>query len=450
MDSQQIAALVREALHAKVVEASGHIQSLWSGYGEIWRVRVDGKAMVAKVVNATKGDDCDIGHQRKLHSYQVEYDWYTKYARKCPCRIPKPVYLQGSPSDQAWLFVLEDLSAAGFPERRKTPSVEEIQHSLHWLATFHAHYLGREPNSLWPQGSYWRLETREKEWQSMKDLQLKSAASLIDASLSAAHYQSLIHGDAKLANICFGSGGAAAGQQVAFVDFQYVGGGIGVQDVAYLLSYCYAERDLSHHANDMLNFYWNALAQQLRQRQVSDIRIACVLSEWRYLFPLAFADYLRFLNGWAPERIGRKDSYPAQMRALALERLERLDKEKEKVPPRCTVQEPHFSNIVRGRKRVEGRVRKEPYALWKPGQVVQWTSPTGEDVWTSTVVRITEYPSFESMLHAEGLPHVLPDVMTIEDGLAIYHEFYSQVQESTSGVLALELQTPGLSQSNGY
>ena len=50
--------------------------------------------------------------------------------------------------------------------------------------------------------------------------------------MSLAH---LAHGDAKVANFCFTNDQHA----VAAVDFQYVGGGIGTQDVIYFLgSFC--------------------------------------------------------------------------------------------------------------------------------------------------------------------------------------------------------------------
>ena len=52
-----------------------------------------------------------------------------------------------------------------------------------------------------------------------------------------------MHGDAKLANFLFTSDHS----QVAGVDFQYVGGGCGMKDVAYLLS-CLDEDACDTHA----------------------------------------------------------------------------------------------------------------------------------------------------------------------------------------------------------
>jgi Ser/Thr protein kinase RdoA (MazF antagonist) len=58
-------------------------------------------------------------------------------------------------------------------------------------------------------------------------------AAVIDQVLNNCSYQTIVHGDAKLANFCFSKEGA-----VSAVDFQYVGGGCGMKDVAYFLGSC--------------------------------------------------------------------------------------------------------------------------------------------------------------------------------------------------------------------
>ena len=56
---------------------------------------------------------------------------------------------------------------------------------------------------LWETGTYWHLETRPDELVKLQDKKLKEFAPLIDSKLSSAKYQTLVHGDAKLANFCF-------------------------------------------------------------------------------------------------------------------------------------------------------------------------------------------------------------------------------------------------------
>ena len=72
----------------------------------------------------------------------------------------------------------------------------------------------------------------------MQNADLKKAAQGIDKRLQSARFQTLVHGDAKLANFCFSDVG-----QVAAVDFQYVGKGCGMKDVAYFISSCFNEED---------------------------------------------------------------------------------------------------------------------------------------------------------------------------------------------------------------
>jgi hypothetical protein len=70
---------------------------------------------------------------------------------------------------------------------------------------------------------------------------------------------------------------------VAAVDFQYVGGGCGMKDVAYLLD---DDREL--------DFYFS----ELRNRLSEDVDADALETEWRELFPVARLDYERFLDGW--------------------------------------------------------------------------------------------------------------------------------------------------------
>ena len=94
-----------------------------------------------------------------------------------------------------------------------------------WLAGFHAQNLNADPAGLWESGTYWHLETRPDELKRLDDPVLKQAASSIDQKLKDTKFQTLVHGDAKLANFCFSDDG----NQVAAVDFQYVGGGCGMK-----------------------------------------------------------------------------------------------------------------------------------------------------------------------------------------------------------------------------
>ena len=158
-----------------------------------------------------------------------------------------------------------------------------------WLAKFHASYLGKSPDGLWEVGTYWHLETRPQELAVLEDQQLKEAAPMIDEKLNNCEYKTFVHGDAKLANFCFAKDG-----QVAGVDFQYVGGGCGMKDVAYFIGSCLDETACEQLEAQILDTYFKCLQSELKKRNEA------LETEWRSLYRVAWADFHRFLKGWSP------------------------------------------------------------------------------------------------------------------------------------------------------
>lgn len=262
------------------------VQSLWKGYGEIVRLAlVDGPAPTVVVKHVRPPADA---HPRKLRSYRVESCWYRDFApRLAPvCRVARCHGQQHVGEER--IIVLEDLDAAGFDRRRRDLSATELDACLGWLAQLHATFLGTAPDGLWEEGTYWHLATRPDELARMRDADLRRQAPQLDAALRGARFQTLVHGDAKPANFCF-----AADGHVAAVDFQYVGGGCGMKDVAYLLG----RQDDDGPAARGLDRYFGFLARALDDRGLG-ARAAAVEAEWRPLYDVAWRDYLRFLDGW--------------------------------------------------------------------------------------------------------------------------------------------------------
>jgi hypothetical protein len=281
------------------------IQSLWSGYGSIDRYGLNGAKMNSVVVkhvqlpqqsNHPRGWNTDHSHQRKVISYQVETRWYQNWAARCNdyCRIPDCLALENH--DNEMLMVLEDLDSSGYPARKSRVTQDEMMSCLDWLAHFHATFLGAKPEGLWETGTYWHLDTRPDELQVMEDGPLKQAALILDRTLTDAPFQTFVHGDAKLANFCFSQDGA----QVAAVDFQYVGGGCGMKDVAYFISSCLDENECERMEDVLLDAYFVTLKDALAMYH-PDIDAAAVESAWRPLYALAWTDFYRFLKGWSPD-----------------------------------------------------------------------------------------------------------------------------------------------------
>lgn len=302
--NDSITRFVLNTTAARSVERGEVIASLWSGYGEIVRMNLEGVAdetVVLKHVrfpteaNHPRGWHSDRGHQRKVKSYEVEMAWYHDFSRRCGdgCRVPH-CYASETIGEEH-LMVMEDLDAAGFPLRRSYLSRPEAELCLKWLANFHATFMGEGPASLWPIGTYWHLATRPDELAVTEDSSIREAAPVIDAMLSGCRYQSLVHGDAKVANFCF----AEDGKAVAAVDFQYVGGGCGMKDVAYFLGSCLDEILQEKWEAEFLDLYFFELRKAVTE-QGKGVDIDALEREWRAMFPVAQADFYRFLVGWMP------------------------------------------------------------------------------------------------------------------------------------------------------
>lgn len=313
-------------------QACTHIQTLWSGYGAIKRVHLNDEILSSVIVKHVqlpdniahpRGWHSKRSHQRKIRSYQVESAWYQDLAERCDehCRVPR--CFKVSASEGEFLMILEDLDAAGFAVRHDSLSPKQMQVCLDWLAHFHATFMRDafigdtqdtstegEYSRLWPVGTYWHLATRPDELEALAHQSLKTAAKAIDQALSSARYQSLVHGDAKLANFCF----SEDGKSVAAVDFQYVGGGCGMKDLAYFIGSCLYEDDCERYQDELLDYYFEALISALKSKQPA-LDGAAIEQEWRALFSYAWADFHRFIKGWSPghwkinaysERVTRK------------------------------------------------------------------------------------------------------------------------------------------------
>ena len=323
--SPEIVATVCEATGASEIFATEPVQELWSGYGQIVRVHLVDAARPAVIVKHVRWPDershprgwtTDRSHERKVESYRVETNWYERFADRCGDDSRVPVCLAVEIAPDEVVIVLEDLDAVGYPGRRSFVHDDELEACIRWLAGFHATFLGVSPEGLWPVGTYWHLATRPDELDALPDGPLKAAAGEIDRRLTASPFQTLVHGDAKLANFCF----SRDGRRAAAVDFQYVGGGCGMKDLAYFVSSCFHEADCEQLAPGILDRYFELLRAALLARG-STVDIDALEADWRALYPLAWTDFTRFLQGWSPGH-WKLHSYSERLTAEVVARLE--------------------------------------------------------------------------------------------------------------------------------
>lgn len=105
-----------------------------------------------------------------------------------------------------------------------------------------------------------------------------------------------------------------------------------------------------------------------------------------------------------------------------------------------SIKEPHFTDIAKSIKTVEGRLNKGMFKKMQIGDIIIFESSQSRQKIKIQIVRKTPYNSFKSMLETEGLLRVLPHEPSIESGLRnIYHKYYTPQQEHEFGVIALEM-----------
>jgi len=334
-----------EQINCHAVQRLESVQTLWSGYGDIVRYRLEGDncpgTIIVKAVCPPtasvhpRGWDSQHSHTRKLISYQVEANWYRDWAVKCqaPSFVPECFGIleenskHNAKADHNWvpisdecIILLSDLDELGFMVRKTSLTPKQSRVCITWLAHFHARFMQDSPDKdwpsgLWPIGTYWHLGTRADEYEVMPDSPLKRTAVEIDQKLNNCRFKTLVHGDAKVANFCFSQNC----DRVAAVDFQYVGGGCGMKDLIYLIGSCLTEEQCHQEYQALIEYYFSQLSVALKLNNPS-IDFDMLEREWRPLFFVAWADFHRFILGWSPDH-SKNNGFSQKMTKIALERL---------------------------------------------------------------------------------------------------------------------------------
>ncbi|EYU41083.1 hypothetical protein MIMGU_mgv1a017896mg, partial [Erythranthe guttata] len=96
------------------------------------------------------------------------------------------------------------------------------------------------------------------------------------------------------------------------------------------------------------------------------------------------------------------------------------------------VQEPFFSQLDDGLKTVEGRCAMGNYKRIQSGHLLLFNKCL-----ILEVQDVRHYASFHEMLKMESLAKVLPGVPSIEEGVQIYRNFYSEEKERLNGLYVI-------------
>jgi len=344
----------------------------------------------------------DESHCRKLLSYHVERNFYHHLSEKLPqpsiitsidCHVAEYTSLHHDDSSNDPVtkaqdpnkhnLLLSDLTSKFPIQPYHALTYSQTLAVIRWLATFHATFWNptsqpksksksdgtlplippplqcQDPDNaigVWQQGGYWYLDTRRDEYNSMLDNEEENSwlikyAEQVSEQIKdiKPQWKTLMHGDAKAANILFDRAGrkdnkkkkttfsssseatgSASSQGTkeeekinsAMYDFQYVGMGLGVQDLVYFLgtsveSRVLAENMSNHHYEDgqddsstitFLKYYHEHLCEAYQKQRMGTnealdgseeeggvgYTFDVMLSHW----DLAVVDWQRFMCGW--------------------------------------------------------------------------------------------------------------------------------------------------------
>ncbi|KAF2205360.1 hypothetical protein GQ43DRAFT_407572 [Delitschia confertaspora ATCC 74209] len=333
------------------------LQSLWAGYGYVCHITAtpfpaltlqDGtlQTYVIKLITPPPAKPDDEGHTRKILSYQVEQYFYTHLAPLMPATIPVAkcfarINEGHEDGTSTTAMMLTDLREA-FPvagEKRGVLEETQVYAALDWLSSFHGLWWGftkdrtslvlppleegsqERSRTVWLNGGYTYLATRRKEYEALKlDLSSEWRGPLTDtvdngASLSemvaavlapsenfrgpTEEYQTLIHGDVKSENLFT----TVSGNHAVFYDFQYVGLGLGVCDLAKLFT-CSIPLDMVVDTRNRIptELEMQMVEKQLLERYLTNLKEVSGKSyPWDVFvrhWETALVDWLRFQASW--------------------------------------------------------------------------------------------------------------------------------------------------------
>ncbi|CAM6106897.1 unnamed protein product [Calypogeia fissa] len=306
--------------------SSTHVTTLWSSYGHIYRLSVlqnssaTPTSLILKTVKPPAVESADESYLRKLVSYQVERYFYSRLVSAISppstARVAKFYPLTGKACKEHLL--LEDLEVDFPVSPGDGLGLARTKTVLKWLANFHATFwhLPNDPTvtlippplevgnpseveGTWAQGGYWYLDTRQEEFSCIRGewkahlRQFQAAAKKLKTDRRG---RTLIHGDSKAANILF----SADSSLCALYDFQYVGSGLGAQDLVYFIGTSIQGSILRKKGGDeeLLEFYYGELKQALNAKGVNVEREHFTLEVLKEQFDVALVDWMRFMAGW--------------------------------------------------------------------------------------------------------------------------------------------------------
>ncbi len=92
-----------------------------------------------------------------------------------------------------------------------------------------------------------------------------------------------------------------------------------MKDVIYFLGSCLTEEDCRQNHLELLDRYFVEFRASLTRRN-NPLNALDIESEWRRLYPLAWADFQRFILGWSPSH-KKNTEFVRQITQQALDQM---------------------------------------------------------------------------------------------------------------------------------
>ena len=250
--------------------------------------------------------------------------------------------------------VLTDLTQT-LPVQVEDCNLAQARAALSWMAKVHAQFTGKVDSSsnnsnnsdnsdngarnynktlrgLWSSGTYWTLNRKRDMVTNMDRIydqevqrrlkkehddstltpsvlalgqRLKQAAEAIHHRLQPSHrlnqssWFTLVHGDLKGANIAFsgmgdGTGGGGGTCTAGVFDFQWSGGGLGCQDVAYFMIAA-VDPAVLELEEELLRGYYVERKALIRVAKQHKKHPLMTFEEFKGLYEMALLDFMRWL-----------------------------------------------------------------------------------------------------------------------------------------------------------
>jgi ASC-1-like (ASCH) protein len=106
-----------------------------------------------------------------------------------------------------------------------------------------------------------------------------------------------------------------------------------------------------------------------------------------------------------------------------------------------TLNDPWFDFVKTGEKCYEGRCNWKQASQYKVNDILVIKHHTNPHVkeFSVFIKNIYKFDTFETALKTMGLPKILPNVLTVENGVDIYLKYYKLETQINNGILMIEL-----------